>query len=337
MMYRFGTAVVTSFFLFLGITTEVTRAEPKLAAPMSVVEMALPAYQESSLQTDLPAKDIFFSSSNELWILGKRSLWTWNISLKKLRRIPIAGVKSKPPGFKSLGTDGVSLFAAADNNLFQIQLEPNKIYRYLNPFAEQGKTLGLAGEGEHFYWLHTTALMQIDRYGKAVLPRIGNTALKASDIVILDTKTMEMFFVRGRRLVKVELAKKTIKERTLLKAEHKLLDLQFENPEKPDAGHLLVHTAHTVLVIDRGGKVQQAIPVEGQRNLIAMRIRRDQHSYLFSDSLLESFDMRTKAGTRFVLPLENPDLVTKLQTYGNFAAIIEKGTPRLFSLAAAPR
>src|SRR5690606_7241470 len=46
------------------------------AGILSASELGLPAFQETSLEQDLPARDLFFSESDLLWILGKRYVWS---------------------------------------------------------------------------------------------------------------------------------------------------------------------------------------------------------------------------------------------------------------------
>lgn len=298
----------------------------------TVSEILMPPYQASALEHEMPVADVQYSGDKILLILGQESLFQWDIDGRKLKRLTLTkeAEREQTGPLVRLGSDGVSLFAAADGALFQIQWHEGRVFRYQNAAAAGGHALAFAGEGDTFWWVHDQALFRFDRYGKTLTPQRRVPLLSNASHAVLDAPAEVLWFIKGKRLFRLDLKRSDSQPAAVLQAKHALIDLQLVGHE------VIAPTAHTVLRIDPSGKLKRSIPVEGSRQLLAMHVTPEAHAYLFNDQLLEVFLPKERSALRYRLPLEDGEKINKIELVGHRLALIVDGKPRLFTLGRKP-
>jgi hypothetical protein len=299
-----------------------------------VNELLLPPFQLSSLTKDLPANDLLFPDEQSLMILGSTALWQWRIGTNSLQRLVLwqdTDAQTKAP-LRYLGGDGINLFVAADNTLFQIHWQENEIFRY--PLPPGLKVRGFSGQADDYWLLHSGGIMQFDRYGKTLIPRSKVTNFATAEAMAYEPHSHILWAVRGNDLWRTDLKLKAPRGRVVFSAQHPLHSLTL-----PDGAHgdVMTHTDHAVLRFGESGIMRPSIPVEGSRRLIAMAISATNHAYLFSDQLLEVYEIQKKQTTRYLLPIDNVEQVSALRLSGQQVAVLVSGRPRLFRLDTGRR
>lgn len=303
-------------------------ADGKTPALGTVNEVLMPPYQAAAMERELPAADLRFANAKQLWVIGQDSLFLWDVDGRKLKRLTLTPENDKAEigPLALLGTDGVSMFAAADGALFQVGWEQGRVFRYQSQAATSGRPLALDAAGDTVWLVHNNAVLSLDRYGKKLKPARHVPLLQGVTKAVLDASAKTLWFVKGKRLFRLPIDREDVQPAAVLEAKHALLDLEL-------SGHdLVVPTAHTVLLISAAGKLERSIPVEGSRKLLAVHVDKDAHAYLFNDQLLEVFLTKDKQTLRFRLPLEDDDKVTKLALSGRRLAVLVDGKPRVFTL-----
>jgi len=296
---------------------------------LSVNEAVLPRYQATTFDRDMPAVDLELHG-NVLFVAGKKSLWAWNINGRTLKRFRLARDKSET--LSQIDSDGVNLYLASARSLYEVNLDPLKILRYETPVTEGGTSIGFGGKQDQMWWIHTKALIRIDRYGKTLLPRYTKTGLAAGDIAVLDEIRNIIWTTDGRKVRRVDLQQEKDRSEQVFETQHKIEALTVYD------GGIIGHTSSVAFRLDGEGNLVQSIPVTNGRKLLAMDIDGTTHNYLFDDGLLESFDVKARTATRYQVPLSEasakPVGKIRFQLRGKLLGLIENGAVRAFHLAA---
>lgn len=298
----------------------------------TVSENLMPPYQSAALERELPAGDFRFLDPKHLWVIGQDSLFLWEIDQKKLKRLTLTPDNDKPiiGPLSLLGTDGLSMFAAADGALFQVRWKEGRVFRYQNPAATGGKPLAIAGFGDTVWLVHSGTVFTLDRYGKTLTPVRSVPHLQGVTLATLDAEAKVLWFVKGKRIFRLALDREDSQPAAVLEAKNAIKDLKLS------ARGLVAPTAHTVMIVSPEGKLERSIPVEGARKMVAVHVGKDAHAYLFDDQLLEVFLTKDKSALRFRLPLEDDDKVAKIELLGRRLAVLVDGKPRVFTLGRKP-
>lgn len=290
---------------------------------LPATEIGLPRYHESTMESDLKAPEFLFDRDHHLWILGKTALWQWRPDERKLSRMTLHQPKSDGSTLARLATDGINLFASSRSTVYQVIPGDGRVFRY--PSASATGAPRFVGFGDDFWWLAGTRLFKLDRYGKTLASRGDASWVAKAGASAYFPETRNFYWTLGKKLVRAKLDG-TAEPRAVFSAKQPLLDVQAA------ADHLIAHTAHTVLRLEPDGTVLQAIPVEGRRKLVRMHISEERHAYLFDDQLLEVYDLKTKSASRYALPLDDGESITRLALSGTYAAIAFGDIVRLFRL-----
>jgi hypothetical protein len=317
------------FYLFIIAATCLAPSGSHVLADEPVIheatEIALPGFEKKTLQSDGPLQGILFSEK-KLIVLGKHNLWLWDTVTNDLQRIPLQKKAKGVFKLRNLGTDGINIYAASSNTLFQVHMKTKKVLRYKSPFKGDGLTLGFAGELDNMWWLHTEGFVRIDRYGKSLIPSLKPAELTRKDLLHFDAKERVLWIGRRYSLLRVDFNQKPVAVREALKTKHRLTGIEGIDSK------LVVHTSHSLLRLDSNGTVKQPIPVEGSRKLLKASLSRESHDFLFSDRLLERYSMQQKQISRFLLPLRNTSGISMMRLSSNLCAILQNGSVRLFNL-----
>ncbi len=320
--------MISLIFAFVAAFSGQAFADAKPIALGTVSEMLMPPYQSAAMERELPAADLRFANAKQLWVIGQDSLFLWDVDGRKLKRLTLTPENDKTEigPLALLGTDGISMFAAADGALFQVGWEQGRVLRYQSAAATVGRPLALDAAGDTIWLVHNNAVLSLDRYGKKLKPVRHVPLLQGVTKAVIDANAKVLWFVKGKRLFRLAIDREDVQPAAVLEAKHALLDLELSGSS------LVVPTAHTVLLLSPEGKLERSIPVEGSRKLLAVHVSKDAHAYLFNDQLLEVFLTKEKQTLRFRLPLEDDDKVAKIALSGRRLAVLVDGKPRVFTL-----
>jgi hypothetical protein len=289
--------------------------------PSVLGEIELPSFHRAALAADEPVQDLLLEPTGTVWLLGKASVWRWAAPGKSLKRLKLGKPDvAEQDHLAHLGFDGLSLFAAGDGALYQVQWAQGRVFRY--PLTPRAETFGFAGQGDDFWLLQAASLFQFDRYGKVLRPKGDTLRLAPSDKPLYDAKTKTLWIAHQNQLQKSRLD--GVPPVTTLTASHPLLGIARGD------GELILHTAHTVLRVGLNGKLKASIPVEGKRTLVAMDVTPEAHAYLFDDDVLEIYDVTAQSVASYRLPLDGASEVKSLTLRGAYVALLADGRPRLF-------
>lgn len=292
------------------------------ASAATISEYRLPGFQTAALEQDLPAVDALLAGNKTLWFLGRQNLWTWQLAEGRLTRIALPKDE-----WQKLHFDGLSVYAAGAKSLFQVQIAQKRYLAYDLPLSTAGDSLGFGGEGDELWLVHSTALMKLDRYGKALTPKAPSPPLQKGDLVAFDAQSGTLWVARGKQLLRLN---DNNQFKTALTAKNALTGLALSD------GQVILHTEHSVLRLDaKSGKTLKSIPVQGGHKLATMTINSDQHVYVFDDHLVEAFDLKAKLSRSYRLPLEPEDKIDRVTAVGDTAAVLVNGRPRAYQLSKA--
>lgn len=302
-----------------------TRAEGVDKRLLPATELSLPRFHAGTLEADSKQPDFVFDREQALWILGGTSLWVWKPVERKLRRMKLHDPQSDGTPLAALATDGINLFASSKATVYQVAPGDGRVFRYPRVPAAGKRAPRFIGRGDDFWWLPGEALLKLDRYGKKLAPRGDAGFLAKAGRIAYAAEQGTLFWTEGKTLMRGRPDGKA-PPKGVFSAKHPLLDVQAEG------GHLVAHTAHTVLRLSHTGAVLQSIPVEGRRRLVRMHVGEDRHAYLFGDQLLEVYELATKTATRYALPLDENEKIGRLALAWPLMAVVADGAVRVFRL-----
>ena len=312
--------------LFGGLLSSPTLSHASQVELATAKEIRLPPYQQAALLKDSPINDADFQQLDTLTILGRSSIWHWDIPSGNLQRLQLTQSPNPPEGsfLRRLGSDGISEFAASDTRLYQVAWSSKRVLEF--DLKLPGQSLNFSGSGDNFWLLRSTQLVQIDRYGKTVMPQLSLKGLNEQDRAHYDPLHHRLWVIQRNTLLSQDTTDKNIAPKVMLRLKHRILDIQSTKHE------LVAHTNHAVMRISHEGKLKRAIPVEGRRRLVAMTITDSQHGYLFDDHIVEIYSTKSRQGRRFRLPLANDEKVSLMRINQNLLVLLANDKPRLFTL-----
>jgi len=328
-------------------------AEPvpqkRQSAILPAAELTMTGYQTAQFELDLPIKTMAIDSSGVAWLAGRTSVWRWDAAGNSLQRIGLMGAVGEAHakknnvdhGLQILGNDGVSLFAATGDRLFQIQGEPRRVLLYAAELPTgHRRSLGFVGQGDSFWWLTAGGVFRFDRYGKRLVRAPRALKLLESDAAALDPASMRLWVARGAKLVSLDMSSTDGKATEIVNTSSPILGVQFVN------GELFAWTARAFMRFDATGRRKQTIPVEGNRALHSIVLSPSLHSFLFRDGLLEMFDLQRQTTSRYhlanVASVDSGSTAARAKARAGLAGLaiggegliglVANGRPRLFRL-----
>ncbi len=329
--YRTFLIAASVLLMTLELFCQSAAADEKPAVNVAF-EVILPGFQKAALRKDAPLQDILFKENN-LVITGNHNLWVWNTNRNELKRYPLQKKTKGVFKLRNLGTDGRSLFAASSNTLYQISqaASKTKIMKFRLPHGKNGLTLGFAGTGDDFWWMHTSGILRIDRYGKTLIPTFGPMKLTRKHRIHFDIKSKYLWTAKDNVLTRINLGVRPPTKKIVLRAKNNFRGIGGST------NGVVLHTSRSVLRIDNEGKILQAIPVEGHRGLLKMSHQDEVDSFLFSDRLLEVYDSSTKSVAFHSLPIESTKGIRSLAVQKDYVAVLQRGNVHLYKLTKKPQ
>ena len=316
---------VASFLLgMLVIPASTLRAGPPR-------ELLLPSFQAATLAADFPIRDLRFAGDEDLlWLLGRTALWKWDILGRRLTRTSLPE-EIRPP--QQLLPQKDALFISGPGRLFRFSRK-TRDHRFfeLPPDPQLQKALLLPLD-PGFFWMQGRTIARIDGQGIRHRPTRAGMALQNGDLAAV---TSGPVFWIARQGLLLRWQPGDAGPQVVHKNPARLQQLI------PWAGTLFTHTGDTVLRFDHRGEMIRAIPVENNRRLRRMALQDQRHTYLFTDGLVETYDV--DSATRHSWFPEIPgqgERVTILRIKGPLLAVVNAGHPHLYVLEqpvrSAPR
>jgi len=318
------------FWLLIACFFICTQAKPALGQDNPYLsplrEITLPAYQRQALDADTPFSAMILDSSNGIWILGSQHLWRWSLLDAQLQRFHLNTKNpSKERGnYRHLTTDSRSLFFTSPNALYRMELDPMRMIRLPIP-NESATTLDLGLAGDKLYWLTTKGSYLVDPGLDRLMLSVDST-FNNNDHSWFDPKLQVQWIGRDDALFATANRDGKIRTRLIHRTNAAIKGIQATAPE------VFAYTSNTVLRFHRNGDLLQAIPVSSDRRIQAAEFRAGMHSYLFSDGLLERYNLQSESRRQYVIPADTSEASSVMVSSTSVVALILNQSPRVFHL-----
>ena len=274
--------------------------------------------QGRAIKKDYPLRDLAINSQ-ELWLLGKRYLWYFNLRSHRLRKFDFSQtIASNDRLF--LAREGERVYLASSQLVFDLGERPRIDYLGNNKRRIK-KFFAFIADRQNFIWITAN--------GAEILDRQDNSwssfryPLTANDRVVLGPQRQVMWLKRGKKLSIINRDQTT---KQILTATD--LDLQAGNDS------LYVKRTKTVLRYSYDGQLLQVIPIKTRRQLTAMHVGDSGHGYLFSDGLFEYYNLSKKLllYTQLDLQYFNKKAIGSFDLSASSFAFLDNGQGRVFVL-----
>jgi len=288
-------------------------------------EIVLPDFQYKKIKSDLPIDSIIMDKQKTVWMAGKTSIWRWQLESNHLQRIRLI---KKPNGdrLRKLLIHQESIVAMSNQQLFELRFNPTRLTK-LKSNNRRVVSLNLSANKHDLFWITTGGVYLADLKNQNLIHMSQTPQLFSKDKISFVPKNGSLWFARKKDLFLRNLIDDNVQSKLLLKARNKLTAIHRIDD------NIFVHTKHSVLRYSTKGKLRQRIPVEGNRKLVLMSLTGRFHSYLFSDKLLEVFDLSKKNSKHYRLDIGVVKKARNLVNEGSMVALISDGKPRAFQLS----
>ncbi len=294
----------------------------------SARELILPDFQYEKLRLDLPVTSAVLDKGNSLWISGQRSIWRWQLTTNQLQRVELLRDLSGG-ALREVIMHQDSLFAMTDRDLYQIKFNPLAVVR-LKSRQPDIKSISLAAGGKHLYWTTTKGIYAANLSEKTLIPLTDMPKLETNDNALFIWETDSVWYLRDNNLYLQKIKSEDGIPKKILSSKQKIRAIQ-----RGGDGDVFVHTRFSVLRYDLNGNLIQTIPVAGARKLVLMSPSPGAHAYLFSDKLLEVFQLDSKKSLNFRLEIGRVQQASKILINGSMVSLILDGKPRAFQLSGS--
>ena len=274
--------------------------------------------QGQAIKKDYPMRDLAINSQ-ELWLLGKRYLWYFNLRNHRLRKFDFSQtIASNDRLF--LAREGERVYLASSQLVFELGERPRIDYLGNNKRRIK-EFFGFIADRQNFIWLTGN--------GAEILDRRNNNwssfryPLIKDDRVVLSPQRQVMWLKRGKNLSIINRDQTT---KQILTAND--LDLQAGNDS------LYVKRTKTVLRYSYDGQLLQVIPIKTRRRLTAMHVGDSGHGYLFNDGLFEYYNLSKKLLLYAQMNFQylNKKTISDFDLSASRFAFLDNGRGRIFVL-----
>ena len=297
---------------------------------LATIELSLQAYQQQRLNMDLPASSISLDHQQGLWITGQRSVWKWNFAGSKLFEINLVNDEAPTPDqrLKKIASWDGELLVASHRKIFKVSFDPLKVieFRASDEEAKTPQTFGLQVQANRFFWLKSTGVWTMNKKEQILTKLYAHPHLKIGDKPAIDISQKKLWIIRKNKLLAYSYEQEKKKPEVLLEIKYPFTGIKISGPD------LIVHTRHTVLVLDKSGVIQKTIPVEAKRKLVLADIHLGQHSYLFHDRFLEVHKTREMRSLYSKVKIGRVKRAGQMIARKNMLALILDGKPRVFQI-----
>jgi ligand-binding sensor domain-containing protein len=313
--------------IFLLMLPSVAFAVKKVSVMGTTREIVLPAFQFDKMKQDLPIVSAVMDSGDAMWLAGKQSIWRWQLKSNQLQRIQLVKDGSGGP-LREIVIHDDSLFAMTSRDLFQVKFNPLKAIR-LKSNGVATKGIAMIPGGRHLYWITTSGVYAADPMQRSLMHLTNAPELAADDKAVFVWEDGRLWYSHNGKLYIRDMIASKAETREILATKQKLKAIYRSGDE------IYVHTRFSVLRYDLQGKLLQTIPVQGDRKLVLMEPSEDMHTYLFSDKLLEIYQLQSKKTRQFQLNIGRVQQASRLVVHGTMIGLVLDGRPRAFQLSGA--
>jgi hypothetical protein len=288
-------------------------------------EIILPAFQFAKMKADLPITAAAVDSGDALWLTGQQSIWRWELKTNQLQKIRLLKDLSSGP-LRDLLIHQDSLFATTDRDLFQINFNPLLATRLKsNDIAT--KSIGMTSGGKHLYWITSKGVFAADPMQKSLMHLTNAPDLGREDKAVFIWESGSLWYSQGGKLFLRNMISEKPISKQILATKEKVKNIYRSGSE------IFVNTRFSVLRYNLEGDLLQTIPVEGSRRLVLMNPYEEVHHYLFSDKLLEIFQLKKKKTLRYQLDIGRVQQATRIVAHDSMVGLVLDGKPRAFQLS----
>ncbi len=247
----------------------------------------LPAYHAEEIQKDGGIQDFTWYNQDTIFMITNSTLWRWNLTQNSLKKLALPHHDLRNIKSQNDMAYIVSLHGLITLNWDTLQVSFKKLPTW--------KELKLFTIFEQSIYLVLDNLFIEKDLSAGDIKFRKIPYLNPKDFISTDHDTF--YFARNNQILSSPLSNSMSAPKAIFRSKH---DLRGVFSTK---NNLLTFTDHTVLILDKKGKLLRSIPVEGEHALINLEIRDESHSYLFDDGLLNIF-----------IPHEKQSITTKLDT-----------------------
>ena len=266
-----------------------------------------------------------------LWILKDKKIWRWNFVQNSLNSFDI-GISPRFVEEKSsfdrktifLINHKKKLVFCLDNFFYLFDTDDRKLF--FLPFVQKkfGNVLDLVTQDTNLSILTQKGFFQFDPNQRKISDYIPyDFELYKKGGFFLDHETFIVNFDQFIGIIEINKEKKIKK---IYKSKSTIL-----GTKKINDNQIILATSETIVRIDRNGRILQMIPIERGRKLSQFQVSSMQHAFLFSDGLLEIYDIETKKVSRWVLPISPDNQIIRFDIDGPYFVVQYAKSIRVFN------
>lgn len=304
------------------ITTEIYATED-LYSPSR--EIQLPPFQNEQIKSDLPANHIYLENDKTLWIAGQKSLWRWNIVENTLKKIPLLEQEKSNDKLIKVVSHENKLYILSKKSVFQLNFDPLKAVKLQSKNAMQFSidiTVGKQG----VYWITNNQIYLVDHNERELKTLKYPVSISSKDKIYFLPDDKKMWQIKDNGII-LHNFNGNYESKVLKRTKSTIRNFSISGSD------LFISTKYSVLHYSEKGDLVDSIPVENNRKLILMEQNESKHLYLFSDKLLEVYDMNSQKVYRYSLQLGRVSKAYDISSNKSIVAILLDGIPRIFQLS----
>lgn len=309
--------------LILILTLALTYNQVSYAKVRDIREIKLGPKQTEAITKDAPVKNISLSSDGKrAAILGQQFVWFWDFDKKILSKLTSFSTSDQMSHILFLDTNAVAVSGPRQLQIVDTETQTASIIWQAE--QTQGTTINLERSGNSLVLLHTEGVFKYDLAEAKREKIFGAGLFKKDDKAVIGDNESELWIIRDFRLLRKSIQDQKVRSILIHKGTQPLRSLAFVD------GEVWVANLNTVVRFNVDGKFLSAIPVESNRKLLRMDIQPQRHSYLFTDGLIEIFELSTKEHVQYRLPQELRTAVQDISVSGPVLGVTSKQEPRFF-------
>lgn len=291
---------------------------------MTAQEIFLDDFQRTTLSQASAIQPEVALTNSTVWFASKHAIWRWQLEKNKLHRIKF---EHDHPNF--IGFFNQKLVTATNAELFMISFKPQNTFRIPHPHYKNGKSLLLKAASSRLWWLHENGILALNKEASFVKKILDPISL-SYDQIAFDPINQLVWLRLKNNLIMVDLKEQSLRKKLIHRAKFPLKGVVVSQ------GEVITYTENTLLRFSADQRLLQAIPVRKNRKLVAVSFNGDQHSYLFADGRLETYDESKRAAWYTEIKLTHTDKIEAFSTTDEFAVVLEGPTVRAFQLHKKP-
>lgn len=296
------------------------QAEDALVA-LKKHEIFFSLQQERALAADGPIIDLSIDTSQNIWLLGQRSIWQYTVLTKTLSEVPII-LSHEEERLVAFVPYNVGLVVASTKNIHRISIGEKGSLK-LEQISSLAGIVAINLNEELLTIITKNQIHRLDTKSWLLSSLFSLPGTEYTKVACQD-KPLRCYLLSKHNLWYTDLTSKLPKARLIHESKFEFLAIY---PYKSD---LLAMTNYTVLQWNKLAEIVATIPVTGRQKLWLAAIDENWHSYLFDNYLLVAIDLNRN--TKYQIQLSPAEKATCLVQKDTSIALLAGGKPRLFQL-----